>query len=169
MQALPMALAIGGSLLKAHGANKAGNENRKIAYGQAREEEAAGSARELRIRESSRKAIGDQLAAQSSNGFQGGTGSALDALAESQTNAVLDAMTVRREAASRAKSLRASGDQARSAGRMSAVQSLIGGASAALGMKADWAAARAPSGSSGGTPTKSSSSYDSQIVVTRGQ
>ena len=146
MQAIPIALSIGGSLLKANSANKAGNANRAIAYGQAREEEAVGAARELRIREAARKAIGDQVAAQASNGFQGGTGSALDALAESQTNAVLDAMTVRREAAGRARSLRAEGDQARSAGRMSAVESLIGGAGAALGMKSDWAAVRAPYG-----------------------
>ena len=144
MQFIPMALMIGGSLLKAHSANKAGNSARRQTYGQALEEEAAGAAQELRIREVSRKAIGEQIASQSSNGFLGGTGSALDALAESHTNAVLDAMQVRREAAQRAKALRTQGDQARSSGRMSAVESLLGGAAAAFGAKSDWAAVRAP-------------------------
>ena len=144
MHLIPMALMVGGSLLKAHAANSAGNDQRKVAYGQALEEETASAAQELQIRESARKAIGNQLAAQSSNGFQGGTGSALDALNESQTNMVLDTMRVRRDAASRAASLRTQGDQARSAGRMSAVQSLIGGASSAFGQVSDWAAVHAP-------------------------
>lgn len=158
MQLAPIALAIGGSLLKARAANKAGNDQRKLSYGQALEEETASAAQELQIRESARKAIGQQLAAQSSNGFLGGTGSGLDALAESQTNALLDAMRVRREAAARAASLRSQGNQARSAGRMSAVESLIGGASQVLGMKSDWAAVQAPYKANGGGASSSSGS-----------
>ncbi len=144
MQFVPMALSIGGSLLKARAANKAGNAQQKVAYGQALEEETAGAAQELQIREAARKAIGAQAAAGSSNGFRGDTGSALDAITESQTNMVLDAMRVRREAASKARSLREQGNQARSAGRMSAIESLIGGASSVIGMRSDWAAVHAP-------------------------
>ncbi len=144
MQFVPMALMIGSSLLKARAANKAGNAQKKVADGQALEEETAGAAQELQIREAARKAIGAQVAAGSSNGFRGDTGSALDAITESQTNMVLDAMRVRREAASKARSLREQGSQARSAGRMSAIESLIGGASSVIGMRSDWAAVHAP-------------------------
>ena len=144
MQFVPLALTIGGSLLKARAANKAGNAQKKVDYGQALEEETAGAAQEIQIREAARKAIGAQVAAGSSNGFRGDTGSALDAITESQTNMVLDAMRVRREAASKARSLRASGSQAQSAGRMSAIESLIGGAAGAYGQVSDWAAVHAP-------------------------
>lgn len=144
MHAVPLALTIGGGLLKAAGQARAGSANRELAYGQAREEEAAGAARELRIRAEARKAIGEQVAAQASNGFLGDTGSPLEALAESQVNAVLDAMTVRREAAMRARSLRAEGNQARAMGRMGAIETLIGTGAQGLGIGSDWAAARAP-------------------------
>lgn len=141
---IPMALMVGGTLLKAHAANKAGNQQKRTLDAQALEEETAGAAQEIQIREAARKAIGAQAAAGSSNGFRGDTGSALDALGESQTNAVLDAMRVRREAAGKARSYREQGSQARSAGRMSAVDSLIGGAGSVIGMKSDWAAVQAP-------------------------
>lgn len=169
MQALPLALTVAGGLFKAYGANKAGQENKAIAYGQAREEEAAGAARELRVREAARKAIGEQIAAQASNGFLGDTGSALEALHESHVNAVLDAMTVRREAAGRARALRAEGDQAARQGRMSAIESILGGAGQALGIKSDWAAVRAPYAASRAAARSASTSYDNQIVVTYGR
>lgn len=167
MQAIPMALAVIGGGVKAYGQVKAGNENKKQAYGQAREEEAVGAERELRIRRAASAAIGEQVAAQSANGFMGGTGSALDALAESQINAVLDAMTVRREAAGRARALRAQGDQAQRMGRMSAIETMIGTAGQVYNIKKDWAAVNAPYKSA---PTAAPpSASDSQITVTYGR
>lgn len=135
--ALPLALIGGG--LKIYGSMKAGAQNKAAAYAAAHEEEIAGAAKELQIREAARKAIGEQLAAQGSNGFMGGTGSALDALTESQVNMALDVQRVRRAAASKALSLRTTGNMARSQGVLDAVGALVGTGSQVAGMSADWA------------------------------
>lgn len=145
-----MALTIGGKMFGGIAKNKAGKQNQKALYGQAREEEIAGAEQELRIRSAARKSIGEQLAAQASNGFQGGTGSALDALTESQVNAALDALTVRRDVAGKARSLRAEGDQRRKEGKNGLIEGLLGAASSAASMGSDWASARAGSSSGGG-------------------
>ena len=145
-----MALTIGGKVFGGIAKNKAGKQNQKALYGQAREEEIAGAEQELRIRSAARKSIGEQLAAQASNGFMGGTGSALDALTESQVNAALDALTVRREVAGKARSLRAEGDQRRKEGKNGLIEGLLGAASSAASMGSDWASARAGSSSGGG-------------------
>lgn len=142
MEKLAGPLAIGGKLIQGFGGLQAGNAARKAAYAQAREAENVGAAQELRVRENARKAIGQQVAAQFSNGMLGGTGSALDALMESQVNAALDAMQVRRDAAGRAAAMRAEGDNARAEGRWGLAGALLGAANAAVGMKDDWAAAR---------------------------
>lgn len=142
MQALPMVLAAGGKLVQGVGALKAGNANRRALYGQAREVESTAAAQELRIRDTARKAIGEQVAAQFGNGMLGGTGSALDALAESQVNAMLDVLQVRRESTAKAMSLRAQGDQARTEGRFALASSILGAASSAAGMGDDWAQAK---------------------------
>ncbi len=144
MDPVSAGLMIVGTGVKAFAQNSAGVHNKRVAYAQASEEELAGSQKELRIRESARKAIGQQVAAQAGNGFLGGTGSALDALAESQINAELDVLTIRREAMSRAKSLRDQGDMAKREGQMNAIGSILGGASSLYGMSQDWAAARKP-------------------------
>jgi hypothetical protein len=133
----------------------AGQQNKRALFGQAREELIAGNEQQLRIRDAARIAMGEQVAAQSSNGFFGGTGSAIDALRESQINAALDALTVRREAEAKARSLRAQGRQASQQGKFALVESIIGTGSQLLGQKSDWAAARsgqrpAPSPKAGG-------------------
>jgi hypothetical protein len=145
MQILPMALAAGGSIIKGIGGLKAGQQNKKALYGQALEEERAGEAQAMRIRDTARRAMGQQIAGQFSNGFQGGSGSALDALTESQINATLDMMEVRRQAAGKARSMRAEGDMRLSQGKFALAEGLIGAASAVVGQKSDWAAAKAPS------------------------
>lgn len=145
--ALPLAIIGGG--LKAYGQNKAGNDTRNAAYGQAREAEMVGAEQELRLRAAASKTIGAQRAAQASNGFMGDSGSAAEALAESYTNMTLDVLQLRRDAATRAKSLRAQGDQARSQGRLGAVAAILGTASSVAGMKGDWAAAQASYGGGG--------------------
>jgi hypothetical protein len=141
-QAIPMALMVGGQLVKGVGGYVAGQQNQRQMNRQARNELAQGLAEETRIRESARAAMGEQVAAQFSNGFQGGSGSALDALTQSQINATLDALTVRREASSKAAASRAAGRQASTQGKFALVEALVGAGSAAASMNGDWASAR---------------------------
>jgi hypothetical protein len=140
--ALPAALMAAGSIAKGIGGYAAGRSQRRTFNQQAVEELNAGASEELRIRDSARMAMGEQIAAQFSNGMQGGTGSALDALAQSQINAALDAARVRREHAGKAASMRAQGKQAARAGSMSLLEGFFGAGSAVLGARSDWAAAR---------------------------
>lgn len=160
VQAIPMVLAAGGKLIQGVAAMKAGKRNARAAYGQAIEEERAGAAQELRIRDAARAAMGEQVGAQFANGFQGGSGSALDALAESQINAAMDALTIRRETAAQARSLRAQGDNAKAEGKMALLGSIIDAGSTVGGFAADWASAkrgttasRAPSPAPSATPS----------------
>jgi hypothetical protein len=155
------AMAIGGNIVKGVGSFFAGQSNAKALRAASREELIAGAAQEAQIREVARKAIGEQVAGQFSNGFQGGTGSALDALRESAVNAAIDAMRVRREASLRAENLRKQGHQAAVQSWFDLASGLLGAGSNAQGMKADWAAARqgqsssiyAPAGYGGNRPS----------------
>jgi len=131
--------------VQATAAKKAGQQNKAALYGQALEEEGAGNAQALRIRDQARKAIGQQAAGQWANGFTGDSGSALDALSESQINATLDMMQVRRDAEMKARSYRAQGDQAESQGNAAFAAGLLGGAAKLFGASSDWASAKAPS------------------------
>lgn len=135
------ALKIGANVVGGVGSFLSSRHNSKVLKAQAREEESAGALQSLRIAEEARRAIGQQLAAQSSNGFMGGSGSALDALTESQVNAALDAMTVRRDAAMKAKSLRGEAKSQRRQGAFALAQGLLGAGSAYAGMQDDWAQA----------------------------
>lgn len=137
-----LGLSIGSKLLGGLGSLKAGKAQKRQAFEQAREAENTGEANVLRIREQARKAIGEQAAAQAGNGFLGGTGSAIDALQESQVNAALDALQVRRDAAMRARSYRAEGKQALKAGKYALAESMLGAAGSAFGAADDWAQAR---------------------------
>ena len=92
--------------------------------------------------EKARQAMGSQIAAQFGNGMEGGTGTALDALRESQVNAALDAMEIRRQGASRANAARASGDAAAAEGRWGMASAMLGAASTYGQMKNDWAQAK---------------------------
>lgn len=156
-----MALMAAGSMIQGVGGLKAGNAAYKSGMRSAREAENVAADESLRIREEARRAIGQQLAGQSANGFTGGTGSALDAVLESQINAALDAMTAIRDGANRAQAYRADARARRSEGRMALVSGLIGAGKAVAGGMDDWAQARR-----GSTPAPSSGGGD--IVVTRG-
>lgn len=145
-----MALQAVGSIVQGVGAYEAGRQNKRSAYEAATQEEIQGVSEEARMRDAARLAIGAQLGGQFSNGFQGGTGSALDALQQSQINAALDALTIRRDATSRARSARAAGDQAMDQGKYALAASLIGAGASAMGQRSDWAAVRTGSGSKPG-------------------
>ena len=145
MQTLP-ALNIGtqalGSFAQGIAGLRAGNAQKKALYAQAIEEESAGNAQALLLRDKARATIGEQVAAQFSNGFAGGTGTALDSLVESQINAALDVMELRRQAEGRARAYRIKGDQAKVEGQYALAQGLIGAGSDISGGIQDWADAR---------------------------
>jgi hypothetical protein len=150
-----------GNIVQGIGGYQAGLYNKRVNYAQAQEEEMAGEAEAGRLREQARAAIGEQLAAQFSGGLEGGTGSAIDNLAQSQINATLDAMQLHRDAAMKARSLRAKGDQAKTEGTFALISGVLQAGGKAYSAQQDWAAARrgtTPAGNYGG----------SDITVTRG-
>ncbi|WEK43647.1 MAG: hypothetical protein P0Y64_02095 [Candidatus Sphingomonas colombiensis] len=129
------ALQIAGNVVQGIAAHDAGKYNRDASYNAAIEEERAGNAEQTRIRAAARQAIGQQVAAQGENGFAQGTGSALDALAESQVNAAFDGLLARQQAAARARARRAEGDVAMAAGNNALLTGMMGAASKSI----DWA------------------------------
>lgn len=141
MQALPF-IAAAGALAQGVGGFMAGNADKKAAYGQAREEELAAQAEIRASREAARGRIGELLASSASNGMEGGSGTALDALRESQINAALDAMELRRQGDLKARALRTQGDNRQREGRFALLSGVLGAGSSYLGMKHDWAQAR---------------------------
>lgn len=147
------AMQAAGNLVGGIAGYETGKYNRALSRTMATEEERAGADQETRIREAARMAMGEQLAAQGSNGFQMGTGSAIDALTYSQVNAALDALTARREATGRARAARIQGDQAYSAGSNALVQGMFGAASSVAKMRSDWASAKAGSSHTPSTGT----------------
>ena len=145
------ALAAIGSAVGGLSANRAGKANQAAANQAAVDEEQDGADTEARIREAARLSIGEQIAAQGSNGFQIGSGSALDALTQSQVNATVDALAARRRSAAAARSLRVRGELARREGKAALVSGAFGAAAGVIQARSDWASAR--SGQSGGART----------------
>lgn len=127
-----------GNLIQGVAGYEAGKFNKRASETEAVEIERAGAAEEARVREAARLQIGQQIAAQGGNGFAMGTGSALDALEQSQVNATLDALNVRREAALRARSARVAGRIAKAEGDNALVAGMLG----AGARVSDWASSR---------------------------
>ena len=139
--AAPLIMA-GGQIVQGIGGYTAGRKNKRILNREARIAVNDGVVEAERIRTAAREAMGEQDAAQFGNGMFGGSGSALDALAESQINAAVDALAVKREAESRGRALRAQGKRAAAQGRDALTGAVIGAVSSYAGGKADWASAR---------------------------
>lgn len=131
-------LQAGGNIIQGVAGYEAGKYNRAAAKQDAIAEEMAGAAEVSRIREAARMAIGEQVAAQGGNGFAMGTGSALDALEQSQVNAAFDALIARQDAARRARARRTQGEIAYAEGKNALVQGMMGAASKSV----DWASDR---------------------------
>ena len=142
MSFLPAALAVAGPLIQGVSGKMAGDRNARRLREQAADEDRAGVADRTRLREQVRSQIGEQLAAQVSNGLEGGSGTALDALRQSQIEGVLDALELRRQSMMKARSLRTQASDARRAGNMALIEGVIGAASAAFKGKSDWAQER---------------------------
>lgn len=142
MSFLPAALAIAGPLISGVSGKIAGDKNAKRLNAQAREVELSSLADRTRLREEARAAIGEQLAAQVSNGLEGGSGTALDALRQSQIEAALDVMEMRRQGEMEARSLRTAAKDAKRAGNFALLEGVIGAGSAGFKGKSDWAQER---------------------------
>jgi hypothetical protein len=150
MQALPfisIGLKAAGSIVQGVAGYRAGKLNKKIDYANAQTSVAQGAEQALRIRNLARISMGRQVGAQAESGFEIGTGSAIDSLMESATNAELDAMDAQYEAQSRATALRLQGNQAKREGKNALISGLIGAASSVAGGLQDYASASAGSGS----------------------
>lgn len=142
VQAAGAVLSGAGQLVQGVGALKAGNANSKALKKQGRGELAAGAAEEARIREAARSAMGDQIGAQFSNGLEGGSGSALDALRESKIQAALDTLEVRRQARLKSDELNARAKMEKRQGRYALAGAILGAGSTAMSASSDWADAR---------------------------
>jgi hypothetical protein len=144
--ALPIALAVGGSLVKGLGTNAAAKANARAADQNAVAELNNGVAEEARIRDGARQAMGEQIGAQGASGFQLGTGSALDALAESQINSTIDALSARRAAASSARGYNVKADQFRREGNSALLSMGFNIGNTIVGQGTDWASAKKAAG-----------------------
>jgi hypothetical protein len=146
MQALPLigvALQAGGQIFKGVAANKAGKFNQKVDEANAIDALREGTAQVARIRDAARINLGRQIGAQAESGFEVGTGTALDSLLESQTNAELDAMDARRQAQSRYNAYMLEGQQARREGKNALIGGLVGAAGSVASGLTDYATSRA--------------------------
>jgi hypothetical protein len=128
-QALPF-IAAAGSLVQGVGGLMAGNANAKRALME-RDDELQSTAGEIRrMRDQQRAQIGEQLAAQVSGGFEGGTGTALDV------------MELRRQGNLRARALEMQAKDAKREGRFALVSGILGAGSSAIKARSDWAQER---------------------------
>lgn len=146
--ALPF-LAVAGPVAQGIAGLSAARANARAAEEAAREREVQGAEEERRIRAEARAVIGDQFEGLGSGGFVANTGSGLDALRESQVQAALDVLTLRRSRGSEARSLRVQASNARSEGRFGLAGGIIGGATSLGKLLNDWAQAR-PAGTHNG-------------------
>lgn len=131
-----------GTIVESVAAYKAGRFNRAVSRTNATNTLRDQTAEEAQIRDQARRAMGLQVAQQAGSGFEAGTGSALDALRESATNASLDILMSRKKARSSADASISQGKLAFAQGRAQA----IGGAFKAMGEIADYASAGAGGG-----------------------
>lgn len=149
-----------GTLIKGAAGLEAGKFQRDVAYAQARDELATGSAEELRVRDAARMQMGVQVAGAAESGFSPGTGSALRSLEESAINAELDRLNIRRAAQARAAGLRIQGKMAKQAGQVGMTGAMYKAGQDVAMMIAG--APPMPSGGSGGGSSASAAMASSQ-------
>lgn len=111
---------------------QSGNYNARVAEGEGRMAVADGAAQIARVRDEARYAAGEAIASQGANGFQIGTGSALDLLRENAMNAELDQLTLRTRAENVKRSKQAEAQLSRATGRMALLQGIVGTAEDAM-------------------------------------
>ena len=146
MSFLPAALAVAGPLIGGVSRMDAANTNARRLDEQAGEERRAGLEDRNRTRDEIRSMMGVQLAAQVAGGLEGGSGTALDALRQSQIEGALDILELRRQTETRARSLNVQANDQRREGRFALLEGLIGAGSAHFKGKSDWAQERRADG-----------------------
>lgn len=143
----PLALAqAAGNLVGGIGNFLASRTQAKRLRAAARDEDRSGVADRNRQRDEIRSAIGEQLVAQVSNGLEGGTGTALDALRQSQIEGVLDVLEMRRQSMMKARSLRQQAKDTKRAGTFALIEGVLGAGSSAYKAQNDWAQERRADG-----------------------
>ena len=143
----PLAILAGaGAAIGGIGNFLSGNRNAKRLEAQAAEERRATEAEIRRMKDEQRAVIGEQLAAQVSNGLEGGSGTALNALRQSQVNAALDVMIARRTGEFRARALNQQARDTRTEAKFGLLSSIVGGASNVYKQNNDWAQERRANG-----------------------
>lgn len=147
MQALPF-LAAASGVVKGVGGLMAGNSNAKSLRMQAREERVAKAGEIRRVREDARRKIGEQYAQLAGHGLEGAAsgGTALDLLRESQVEAALDVLELRRQGVSRSAALEREARLEKRRGKFALVEGILGGASDFTSMRSDWAQQRREGG-----------------------
>ena len=127
--------SVAGPVIEGVGGYRAGQYNNRVAKLNARNALSEGRAEEEQLRMQGRQIIGEQLARQAEGGGAIGTGTALDALVDSQVSLEMDALNIRRKAQLGAASMRQQGALA----KMEGEYKLIGGAVKAVAAGANYA------------------------------
>lgn len=128
LQALLPLLAAGGGLLSAYGSYKAGRDQEKMYNAQAEAEEAATRFNLKNYQKEASATISRSRALRAGSGFEIDTGTPLSVDDAMITEAIFQEARMQEEGAARAASLRASGRNAKRAGTMQAVSSLLSSA-----------------------------------------
>ncbi|PUB87078.1 MAG: hypothetical protein DBP02_02200 [gamma proteobacterium symbiont of Ctena orbiculata] len=137
-----IATSVGGTLLQAYAQNRSGRMNAAIQRSNAQSYEdqvtqarAAGRSEEQRQRISTKRALGTARASIAANGFDVGSGSALDRVGDIAKFGELDALTIRYNTELQARGHQADADQARlladleeDTGNLNAAATLLSGA-----------------------------------------
>lgn len=139
-------LAAAGNVVGGIGNFLASRTQAKRLKAQAKDGERADVEDRNRARDEIRSQIGAQLVAQVSNGLEGGTGTALDALRQSQIDGALDVLEMRRQSMMRARSLRTQAKDVKRAGNFALLEGVIGAGSALYKGQSDWAQERRADG-----------------------
>lgn len=128
--------AAAGSLISGIGGFQAGTYNARVARQNARNAAIDANAQEAQVRRDARAIAGDAIAAMGASGSALGTGSALDLLRESATNAEMDALNIRRRGAYEYAAGRAEARMARRQGAFTLASSVLkAGSQVAGGMQ----------------------------------
>lgn len=131
-------ISAAGALFQGVAGLRAGRYNRDALNTAAVNTERDAAAEAGVVRDNVRQQIGQQLVEQGGSGFEIGTGSALDALFESQVNGMLDVLNVQRKGAATAAGYRERARLAEAEGRSAFTSSLFGAAAAIAKPPVQW-------------------------------
>lgn len=129
-----MALAAGGTVMKAYGAFSASQSQASALKANAAADLQQGYANEQDSRDTSRAKLAGQLAALSERGVSLSSGTPLDLMRASARNAEIDALRLRADGQNKSNALKAQASGALKTGWLTAGGQLLSGASQAAGL-----------------------------------